>query len=191
MLLAAGSSRRFGRQNKLLAALRGKPLVRHALERADANGVSRVLVVVPSLGGVVARTMRAAAVRRCRLVVARTHRQGMGASFAAGLRAVRPIERELLLFLGDMPFVSSGARLRLAPGLDAVRPVWNGVPGHPVLVRTAAARAAMRQAKGDAGLLGRLDRHRIGLVQSCAGTVADVDTRKALARARRAGKRVG
>lgn len=36
LLLAAGASRRFGTENKLLAPLAGKPLVRHAGDAARA-----------------------------------------------------------------------------------------------------------------------------------------------------------
>jgi CTP:molybdopterin cytidylyltransferase MocA len=46
LLLAAGASRRFGPENKLLAPLEGKPLVRHAADAARAVPADVYLVAI-------------------------------------------------------------------------------------------------------------------------------------------------
>ena len=150
ILLAAGSSRRFGRGDKLIAILAGRPLLLHALDRARATGVRRVIVVTAPGGGSVARLVRAARDPHIRHVRAARHGDGLSASLAAALKAVRPIERELLIFLADMPFAQAPRALRLPCGHHAARPETGGRPGHPLLVRTHAARAASHAA-GDAG----------------------------------------
>ena len=175
IVLAAGASRRFGRADKLLAPLGGKPLVCHAVAAARAARVARVVVVFshPRVSGVLARKPR------LQLVRARQARAGLAVSLAAGLAALRPIEREALVFLGDMPFARAPQGLRLPPGAAAVRPVVNGQPGHPLLVRTAAARAL--PIRGDRGLAG------LGPIAACRGSASnliDVDSRRALRRAR-------
>ncbi|WP_158547454.1 NTP transferase domain-containing protein [Rhodovulum sp. 12E13] len=48
ILLAAGASRRFGAQNKLLAAFRGRPLVTHAAEALRASGLAPLIAVTTS-----------------------------------------------------------------------------------------------------------------------------------------------
>jgi molybdenum cofactor cytidylyltransferase len=179
ILLAAGGSRRFGRGDKLMAMLAGRPVLLRALACARASGAARIIVVVPSAGGRVGRQIgRQSGVTR---VVARRHRDGLAASLAAGLRALRPIEREALVFLGDMPFASAPRGIRLRPGQDAVRPIHAEEPGHPMLVRSAAARAAC--VSGDRGLGAVLE--RIGRVRGMPGCLTDLDTRTALAKARR------
>lgn len=183
ILLAAGGSRRFGRGDKLLACLHGRTLLDHALDSALGNGVGRVLAVVPSAGGRVARHVRRRADPRLSVVVARDHSKGMGASLAAGFARMRPFEREMLVHLADMPAARAFPHMRLIAGRDAVRPVVDGVPGHPMLVRAAAVRT-LGIGTGDRGLAGRLDPARVHFVRGRSGAVLDVDTRAALRRAR-------
>jgi molybdenum cofactor cytidylyltransferase len=178
ILLAAGGSRRFGRSDKLLARLGGKPLVLHALDRAVEAGTARVIVVVPSLGGRIGRVIGQGG--RIVRVVARRHRLGLGESLKAGLAALRPIERDVLVFLGDMPLAVAPHGLRLRAGQDAVRPVHRGKPGHPMLVRARAARPI--SLSGDHGLAGKLG--VIGGVRGGAGNLIDIDIPAALRTAR-------
>jgi len=180
IVLAAGASRRFGRSDKLRARLGGVPLLDHAIRHALASGAKRVIVVT-SHGGA-GRGMG----RTIHRVRAARHREGLSASLAAGLAALRPIEREVLIFLGDMPFAAMPRGMRLRPGFDAVRPVVVGKPGHPMLVRVSAARAAA--GGGDSGLAGRLG--QIGRVRGTVGNGFDIDTPGALSRARRVLRRL-
>jgi len=160
IILAAGASRRFGRRDKLRERLAGLRLLDHAIANARASGAQRVLLVssVPiSAQGVTPVRARAA-------------RSGLSASLAAGLAALRPVEREALIFLADMPFARA-PRLRLRPGEEAVRPAWRGQPGHPMLVRVGVAKT--RLGKGDKGLGGTL---RTAFVRGSSGHVLDIDT---------------
>lgn len=177
IVLAAGRSARFGRPDKLLALYKGRPLIAHAVSRAIASGARRTIVVgrpriaagLPSRGLSFVRPLR--------------RNDGLSASLAAGLKALRPIEREAWIFLGDMPFATAPRRTRLAPGHMAARPIVAGRPGHPLLVRVASARAAT--LSGDRGLIASLPRDAIGTWRGRAGDVLDIDDRVALARLRR------
>lgn len=175
ILLAAGASRRFGRRDKLRELLARRRLLDHAIAHALASGAARVLLV----------TSRPERMRGVTHVRVRNARSGLSASLAAGLAALRPIEREVLIFLADMPFAYA-PRLRLSPGAEAVRPHFGAVPGHPMLVSTRAAKAGA--GRGDKGLGNAL---RTALVRGAAGHVFDVDTLHALRRARRHGSRAG
>jgi molybdenum cofactor cytidylyltransferase len=172
IVLAAGSSRRF-RGAKLLARFHGRPLLLHAIDRAREAGAGRILVVAGAHWARIARL----ADRDIILVRARRHEEGLSASLAAGLAALRPIERELILFLADMPYARM-PRMRLKPDIDAIRPVVAGKPGHPMLVRTAVARRL--GGKGDRGLAAMLDARRVATVRGTTGNVIDIDTRAAL-----------
>ena len=173
ILLAAGASRRFGRRDKLQERLGRRSLIDHALANARASGARRILLVTSA-----PFCLRGVTSVRCA-----NAKDGLSASLAAGLAALRPIEREVLIFLADMPFARA-PRLRLRAGLEAVRPVFRNQPGHPMLVRSQAAR--MRLGTGDRGLGGAL---RTGFVRGSAGHVLDVDTRRALRLARLHGSR--
>jgi molybdenum cofactor cytidylyltransferase len=173
IILAAGASRRFGRQDKLRTRLHGRPLLDHAIARAHESGARSIVVVV-------SRPIDARGVRKVRIA---NPQNGLSFSLSAGLKALRPIDREALIFLGDMPLAQAPA-MRLRPGIDAVRPSHRGLPGHPMLVRTCAARRAL--ASGDSGLAGKL---RTAIVRGFSGNVLDVDTRTMLRRVRYHGSR--
>ena len=183
LLLAAGGSRRFGRGDKLTARVGGRTLLHHALERAAGTGVQRLVVVIPSFGGRIGRLAAAAASRSrgMRIVRAARHRDGLGASLAAGLSALRPIDREVLIFLADMPLATVHRRVRLGAGQDALRPVFRGKPGHPMLVRTMVARGIVNE-RGDSGLAGGLSAEGW---RGSAANLIDIDTPAALRAFRR------
>jgi len=173
ILLAAGASRRFGRRDKLAERIGARSLLQQSLANVRASGVRRVILV-------------AAVPRRIRgvtLVRPRSPSDGLSASLAAGLAALRPIEREALIFLADMPFARA-PRLRLAPGREAVRPQFDDQPGHPVLVRVRSARRHL--GKGDQGLFRRLS---TSFVRGSAANLFDIDTQADLRRARHRGSR--
>jgi molybdenum cofactor cytidylyltransferase len=173
ILLAAGSSRRFGRRDKLKARLGSGSLLDHALANVRASGACRVILVSVHPKRIPGTTQ----------VRAPRGQGSLSASLAAGLAALRPIEREALIFLADMPYARA-PRLRLFGGANAVRPRFRGLPGHPVLVQVAAARAAL--AAGEAGLGRSL---WMAYVPGRADHLLDIDTPAALRRVRRHGSR--
>ena len=181
ILLAAGASRRFGAANKLFATVRGIMLLDRALALVRQAPVQRLIVVTGSQSRRVAAAVR----RRDRhavLVRATDHREGMGASLRAAARQLRPIDREALVFLADMPWLSPRLAARLVgaarSGDGIVRPGWRRRPGHPVLLRGAALRR-LSEAAGDAGLRG-VERART--VPSDRRCVADIDRPAGLTR---------
>ncbi|HWI87547.1 MAG TPA: NTP transferase domain-containing protein [Sphingomonas sp.] len=168
IVLAAGASRRFGRRDKLGARLRDRSLLDHALANASASGARRVILV----------SSRPVYRRGIVSVRARQAHRGLSASLAAGLAALRPIEREVLIFLADMPFARA-PRMTIPPAMDATRPSFAGLPGHPVLVRVSAARA--RLAHDDGGLALR---PRTAFVRGGPHNLIDIDTPAELRRMR-------
>ena len=138
-------------------------------------GVGRILVVTDRSLPNLPRTIRQ--------IRARDARIGMGASLVAGLAALRPIEREVLIFLADVPFAGMPYGLRVRSGFDAVRPIHRGEPGHPLLVRTVVARRLAR--RGDKGVAGAIARDRLQVVPGTLGNILDIDTPAALSRLRR------
>lgn len=183
IVLAAGRSQRFGRADKLFVPFRGKPLVLHAIEAARAAPAVRVIVVAGQGAGRL-RTL----LRQWRLTKVRVVRAGPGAPLAASLAtaigALRPVERDAFMFLGDMPLVDPAMASRLLravrPGIAVVRPHRRGEPGHPVLVR--GIRAVPRRA-GDVGF--RPAAGSVAVVPAGSSCILDADSPAALASLRR------
>lgn len=195
VLLAAGGSRRFGRPNKLLADVRGRRLVDLALDRLVALPAWRLLVVTGCDRAQVERLVRRRRDARLHLVHNPAWRLGLSASIGCGLRALRPIDRTLLVLLGDMPLgdrQDTRAVLRaLARRADAARPWSGGAPGHPTGFRTHALRGL--PLSGDRGLWAALESRpgaRMVEVPGRGSSLVDVDTRAALLRLRRSEPRL-
>ena len=157
ILLAAGSSRRFGGR-KLLVPWRGRPLYEHALEALTTSpAIGETLVVVqPGFAAPPARP-------RCRFVVNPEHEEGMGSSLRAGVRAAPPDADAFLVALADMPRITPAliaalvAHYRQA-GRPIVVPVCRGRRGHPVLIG-APLREAVLAISGDVGARGIIQAH--------------------------------
>lgn len=181
ILLAAGAARRMAGRDKLLEPVDGQPLLATLADRALASRARDVLVVLPSES-----PARRAALsgRPVRIVTARDHAEGMGASLRAGMAALTPDAAAVVVMLGDMPEVTTGGIDALiaayAAGgtagaiLRAVDP--RGVPGHPVLFDRDHF-AALALSAGDAGAraLIRSEADRVVGVP-LPGAAVDLDT---------------
>ncbi|WP_019833437.1 nucleotidyltransferase family protein [Sphingomonas sp. PR090111-T3T-6A] len=183
ILLAAGASRRFGAPNKLFARIGGETLLARAIRIARATPARRLIVVTGAQNLRVSAEVRRAD-RRAIILHAAGYREGLGASLRAASGALRPIDREALVFLADMPWLAEDQARHLlrraAQGDDIVRPAYRGRPGHPVLLRGAAL-ASLETARGDQGP-GRALGLRARMVPADRRCVADVDRPGALTR---------
>jgi len=182
ILLAGGRSRRFIGANKLLVHVRGRPLVRHALDAALAAPVGRVIVVTGWDRTRVARAVRGNA--RVRIAHAPDHDEGIAASLRAGLAALWPCERAVFVFLGDMTHIPPSLTRRVAralrPGFAAARPRSRGVPGHPALLRRPAP-AIVAALRGDRGFAGLID-EPVRWIETTPHALGDIDRRRDLRR---------
>lgn len=198
VVLAAGRARRFGGGHKLLAALRGTPLLWHALDAACAAPARPLVIVVGhrqhAIRATLARFRRA---RRgappWRVVYNPHHATGMASSLQAGLAALPASCAGAVVLLGDMPDVRAATIARLcaayAPGAAAVVPLSAGRRGNPVLLGRPlfAAVAGLRGDEGARRLLARAAEVRT--VEVPRGGFADVDTRRDWRRARAQARR--
>ena len=178
VVLAAGGGTRFTDGPKLLAPLRGKPLVVWAVEHAVAAGLDATVVVqgaVP-LDGIVPDGVA--------VVVNERWADGQGASLAAALaRATADGHDAVVVGLGDQPFVEPTAWRAVAAATSTPIAIatYDGRRGHPV--RLARSVWALLPDRGDAGARA-LMRERPALVSEvpCQGNPVDVDTVEELRR---------
>lgn len=104
ILLAAGSSRRMGKKNKLLLPYRGQPMVLHQTQQIIAAGMKDNLIVVL---GHQAAEVKAVLPAGVVTVFNPDHSQGMTSSIQAGVRAADEHASGYMICLSDMPLLNA------------------------------------------------------------------------------------
>lgn len=135
VVLAAGTSSRFGETNKLLATVEGEPLVRRAVETVLAAGLAEVAVVV---GYEAAAVRSAVSDLPVRAVENPDYADGQATSVRRGVAAVDDAADAALFALGDMPDVAPATVETLVDAFaagagDPLVAACEGRRGNPVL----------------------------------------------------------
>tara|TARA_Y100001978_G_scaffold131208_1_gene117331 strand:- start:1274 stop:1882 length:609 start_codon:yes stop_codon:yes gene_type:complete len=137
VLLAAGRSKRMGRNNKLLLDVHGIPLVRKsAITILNSNVASLTVVtgfdedkIVDALSGL-----------NVNFVKNVNFREGLSSSLKAGLANITPSPSAVIICLADMPKIQPKHINRIIENFDPLRdweiciPTNNGKRGNPVLI---------------------------------------------------------
>ena len=150
VVLAAGEGRRFGGA-KQIALLDGRPLLDLVLDAA--LGVPALDPVVVVLGAWAAAVREAVDLSSVTVVEALDWSEGQAASLRAGVEALGSVSAAVVL-LADMPFVTpqviAASMDHFTSTVDAVRTLYGGRPGHPVVLgRRVLARVP--GLRGDVG----------------------------------------
>ena len=182
LVLAAGAGTRFGGPVKQLAPLRGRPLLEHAVVAMLAvPAVDPVLVV---LGHAADEILRTAELGEAEVVVCHEWARGQSASLRCGLAALAGADA-VVVTLGDQPFITPqviAGVLDQLESYDAVRAVYGGTPGHPVVLGPRVV-AAAGELEGDQGARDLLSRFRVKRWEAGhLASAADVDTQEELSR---------
>lgn len=154
VLLAAGTSSRYGSENKLLATLEGEPIVRHAARTLVHSSVDPVVVV---LGHETDRVQDALEGVPVETVVNEAYDTGQASSLRTGIEAVCDCGDvdAVLVALGDMPFVApqtieTVVAAYAAGAGEALAAAFDGDRGNPVLF-DARFFDALTDVDGDIG----------------------------------------
>ena len=137
VLLAAGLSRRMGKQNKLLLVIDGKPMVSKVLDELGKTSVDQIVVVVGHEADLIRPLVKDFA--RISVVKNPAYDQGMSTSLVTGVSQSRQSDG-ILICLADMPYLLSTDYERI---IDAFRdrgdtgrivvPKFENRSGNPVL----------------------------------------------------------
>jgi molybdenum cofactor cytidylyltransferase len=183
IVLAAGRSTRMG-SNKLVAEIKGEPLIRVAVEQALASRADPVIVVT---GHERERVEKALADLKVRFVHNPDFADGLSTSLKVGLAAV-PLEADgAIICLGDMPQVRAAMIDRLIAAFDPARgalivvPTIEGKRGNPV-VWSRRFFPELAALQGDVGARHVIGTYGEALVEVPADRTAlvDIDTPEAL-----------
>jgi len=181
IVLAAGAGRRFGSTDKLLAPLRGRPILEHVL---DTIAHARLAPVVVVLGHGADRLEGSIRWRGEARVVNPDPDRGLSSSVQVGIAAVREVEPPVdgvVIALGDQPNLSPNvirALLnRAGKGLSVVVPRYAAGGGSNPVLLMRDAWPLVDGITGDRGL-GPLIAARPELVAEVPvdGSNPDVDT---------------
>jgi len=134
VVLAAGASKRFGR-NKLLLTLEGESLARRAARAALEAGLDPVVVVLGHEADAIRGELAGLPVR---IVLNPDHERGMNTSLKAGIGAVGDDAGAAVVLLADMPHVTPAMVARLVEerrrtGAPLVASDYEGVHAPPTL----------------------------------------------------------
>jgi len=184
ILLAAGQSRRMGRQNKLLAEFGGEPLIRRSAKAALASRASPVIVVTGHMDGKIRAALDGLDVTFAHNA---DYAEGLASSLKRGLDAVPADCAAALIMLADMPAIGTSALDRLleafdpAAGRSIVLPTAAGKRGNPVIWAREHF-AELQGLTGDTGARHLLAMHEdaVARVEIGEEALTDVDTPEAL-----------
>jgi molybdenum cofactor cytidylyltransferase len=151
IVLAAGTSSRFGRTKQLLQ-LNGKPLVQHAVDAAAAGGLDEIVVVLGHDAERVGASLHLPPSGRT--VLNRSYEAGQSTSLAAGLDAAGPESDAAVVLLADQPGITAEHLRALVDGFESGRPLvvrlrFRDGPGPALLSREVWDEA--RRLAGDTG----------------------------------------
>ncbi len=190
LVLAAGRGKRFGAASKMLAAVDGRPVLRHVVESALSARLDPVIVVLGAGAEHGLKAIEGLDDPRLRVVFNPSWSTGKASSFEAGLREVPLDAPGVVALLGDMPRVPGWLVERIIAEFELsgalTFPIYPGpegpVKGHPTayprelfgevgsLVGDDTAMAAVRRHWGEA----------VKILLDDGYTQADVDTKSDL-----------
>jgi probable selenium-dependent hydroxylase accessory protein YqeC len=186
VVLAAGSSRRFG-ENKLLAPFRGKPLLCWVIEAALRSRLAALIVVLGHEHERVRRALADFKGDRLTFAINESHQGGQSTSVIAGLAAVPPASAGAMFLVADQPLLDHDVIDRLIAAFEAsaggiCHPFCEGRRGNPVIFG-ARFFPELRQLSGDRGGAAVIEAHRdaaIPVLFSDATSFRDIDYRSDL-----------
>lgn len=186
VVLAAGTSSRFGRPKQLLD-LGGIPVLRHVLDAAVAGGLDEVVVVL----GHHAREIVDAVppTGRVRIASNPQYADGQSTSLRTGLQAVEAGSEAAVILLGDQPWVRPDAIAAVVAAFrngngPVVQATYEGRPAHPTLLGRSVWATVVEESEGDEGARAVLGRHPEWVAAAEVGGAPpeDIDTEEDYAR---------
>ena len=154
ILLAAGMSKRFGEDNKLLRHWRGRPLLLHAASIMAAAQAAGYLHASIAVVGRDANLTTPLLTPLCVVAYNPNYAKGVASSLRCGLRRINNADAALI-FLADMPLVTVDDVAAIIGAFyktnaPIIAPSHNGKRGNPVLVARSEF-CYLRDIKGDNG----------------------------------------
>ncbi len=172
IILAAGYASRVGK-NKMLLMYEGKTLIDHVIETMKKH-VDHVFVVTGHYHDAILKACKN--IENVTILYNRHYAQGMFSSVRLG---VSHTKGDMMIVPGDMPVIFSSTYAVLTRSeCDIAVPVYNGIRGHPILIKKQLRKALLAMPK-DGNLKQFRDRYDVDWISvDDPGCVVDIDTIK-------------
>ena len=186
ILLAAGCSKRYGDKNKLTENFRGKHLIQHIIHTLlKVFDPCELLVILGHDSKVIKDLIDN---KDIRIVNNKKYKNGIGTSISLGIQHLDTTVQGVMIIPADMPLISAEDLIKLENEFIAhnckkvVLPKYKYTIGNPVILPKSYF-ATLKNLKEDFGAKSQIKENDIVKVDCDIGTVFDIDTSKALAKA--------
>lgn len=184
VILAGGESRRF-KGNKLLECRflykgRSESVLKIIVKKFLKSGVCEVVIAAGKYYLEIRKELQNIS-DRVKILNNRQYKKGIGSSVRLGINYCRKKGSDVLLSLGDKPFIRVGDIKRISREAGSgriVQPFHNGIHGHPVLIphKYLEFFKNMKPDKGAKQILKKMRRKKIKIRDS--GICIDIDTKR-------------
>ena len=186
ILLAAGCSKRYGDKNKLTEKLKGKYLIQHIRDTLlKVFNPCELLVILGHDSKLIKNLIDN---KDIKIVNNKKYKTGIGTSISLGILHLDSTVQGVMIIPADMPLISAEDLIKLENEFIAhnckkvVLPKYKYSIGNPVILPKSYF-ATLKNLKEDFGAKSQIKENDIVKVDCDIGTVFDIDTSKALAKA--------
>ena len=105
ILLAAGQSKRFKGENKLIRKFKNKPLINHAINSLIKSKISKIIVVVGHEDRKIKKIIKKS--KKIIFIFNKKYESGISSSIKVGLKKISKKNKGFIVVQSDMPFIKS------------------------------------------------------------------------------------
>lgn len=179
IVLAAGLSRRMGKDNKMGLLFQGKPIVHHVIDQLKDSEAFELIIVTSevSMGLFPER----------KVVLNEYYENGMTSSIQVGLQATSSETEGYMICLGDQPLIKTAYYNQIIKGFEEnlrrdpnaiVIPSFEGQKGNPVIFSTSYHKAILShpEPEGCKGIIQQNGTHVYRVELDSNSILRDIDT---------------
>ena len=169
IILAAGQSKRFGSDNKLIKKYNKKYLINHIIGTLIKSKVNKIIVVLGFQSSKVKRIIIKN--KKINFVFNKNYKSGMSSSIKTGLKRISKKSIGFLIVQADMPLISKKIVNTLCYAVrnsnkEIVAPIYKRKMGNPIGFKRSMTRI-LNKTSGDSGakkiILG--NKKKLGLIK--------------------------
>ena len=181
IILAAGSSRRYGKTNKLVEIFQDKPIIRHVIDvLLEENEPKDLLVVV---GYEKSKIIDLINNPNIKIVNNIDYKRGIGTSISCAMRHIEDYIQGVMIIPADMPFISKVDLQNLENkfielnSTKVVFPKYENSLGNPVILPKSYF-DILKNLNDDEGARSHIKNKDYVTVNAGIGTTLDIDTKE-------------
>ena len=179
IVLAAGSSNRFGPENKLLSTINDKALISHTIDILIKTFIMDDIIIV--LGHDYQTVLKLINNSEIRSIKNKYFKNGIGTSISAGMSQIDSNTVGVMIIPGDMPFLLKHDLAKLQNKFielnysKVVCPKYNSIVGNPIILPKSYFEI-LKTLKYDFGARKLLKIKDLVFVKTSITTTFDIDT---------------